>query len=537
MKRVYTFLHDCEIGTSKLTKIVLLYLGISVLTLAQPEVLRRATAAITSQDLSALWGVLILAGISAVLLIALTYWKDVSTRSAENFFENSLGSRMLLTLSHTKMAKLDGKQFGDISTAIIRNVELYVEAATNAVTNASAGYFALVLTFIYMCVVQWQLVLCVLFYNLVIRMFAVFVQRKIKRNSMELTAAMKQSGNELISQLCNMLTVRIYSNRDFFKKRFESREDAVRRISWKSFVWSNGFQDFIWAFSKLAEFLIVYGVGAILIFQGLSDVSILMTFVFANDLFTIGINSLSLSMQLQAEAEAYCQSMKEILEETELESEPRKSFQGAEFPIQFDRVSFAYGEKQVLKNVSFTINPGEHVLLQGPNGQGKSTILKLLSGLYRPQGGRILFGEQDIRNVNLHTLTKTTGYISQHSHLLEGDVFENLALSDRVEENRADEVLEELKLSHCKHTDPQSLSMGEQQRLNIGRTLYREDYNLLLCDEIFSNVDKENRQTVIDALNHRFSKATVIMVSHETVPYRFDRVLTVRNGTVSEVEA
>ena len=71
-----------------------------------------------------------------------------------------------------------------------------------------------------------------------------------------------------------------------------------------------------------------------------------------------------------------------------LDSVPREPFS-----ITFDRVSFGYGDFQILRNVSFTIRPGEKVLIKGGNGQGKSTLLKLILGLYRPKEGRILFGE------------------------------------------------------------------------------------------------------------------------------------------------
>ena len=128
------------------------------------------------------------------------------------------------------------------------------------------------------------------------------------------------------------------------------------------------------------------------------------------------------------------------------------------------------------------------------------------------------------------------GYISQHSHMLDGTVTDNLTLSKELDKQKVDHILDRLKLSHTKYTDPQRLPMGEQQRLNFGRVLYRDACNLLLCDEIFSNIDKDNRHMVAKALTDKFPTATVVLISHEDVPYRIDRILHVENTNVVEVE-
>ena len=537
MKEAYSFLKKWKISTAGLTKMIFLSLATSLLSLAQPEVLRQATAAISERNAQLLFSAMVFAIVTALLSMAFSYCKDISSRTVVNDLDMKFGALAVNKLTSTKMRKLSKMRFGDVSAAVIRSVELFADSSVRYTSTVATAYFSLGFTFLYMCIVEWKLALCVLVYNLIIRFFAVFVERKMKKNSKDCIAAAKESGNELNAQLRNMLMVRIYSNGEFFKERILKREDAVRKRGWMQFVWSNGFQDHIWAFSKLAEFLIVYGVGAVLIYQGLSEISILMTFVFANDLFTIGINNLAYSMESKADAKAHRENLESILNESEFEDETIMSVHNPVGEIEFRNVSFSYGDRPVLNNVSFKILPGEHVLLTGPNGQGKSTILKLLSGLYRPQSGTILWNGEDISKINISGLQKSYGYISQHSHMLDGGVTENLVLSEKAESNKVESVLKSLRLSDTIHTDPQRLSMGEQQRLNIGRVLYRDSCELLLCDEIFSNVDKDNRQTVAAALEEKFPTATVLMISHEEIPYRIDRILRVENGCVEEVRS
>ena len=543
MKRIVGFFREQSLPFRNLLILEGIFFLLSLLSLVQPEVLRQATDALSSGDGEKLKRTLILAVVMAVLGIGVSFLRDIYRIRTGNRYQQILSERMMERLLAAKMEVLQGKQFGDVATAFTRNVERYVNTALEAILLLSRGAFALVLTFLYMCVIEWRLAVCVLVYNLVIRFFAIFVERKIRRNEQALTASLQESGNLLSSLLQNMLMVRVYSNRDFFRSRWERTERKVMRAGWKNFVWQNGFQDFIWAFSKLAEFVIVYGVGAWLILMGESDISILLSFVFVNDLFTIGINDLSYAMVNRAQAEVSQTSLEEMLSlesaddgaevDAEVAAASEKHENGcAGVGVQFDQVSFSYGERRLLEDVSFYIQPGEKVLLQGPNGQGKSTLLKLIAGLYHPQEGKIHVGDCCTAEVSQRQLTQQYGYISQHSNMLSGSVMENLAVSRQVDEKRAEGILERLKLSGVLRHDPKSLSMGEQQRLNIGRAFYQPTKGLLLCDEIFSNVDGENRQLILQELRERYAEATVIMITHEEVDFAFDRVLEVSGGQV-----
>lgn len=536
MRSIIDFLKKHGVPLKGLWGLVAIFLLLSLLSLAQPEILRHASLAITAKNPAYLVQTLLFAAGSTVLMMAMSYLRDMRQKKTVNNLQQALGTKILQTLIQTKMSVLGKKQFGDVSTVLTHNTENYAKSVVTSVAIGSLGYISLIVTFVYMCIIEWRLALCVLVYNLIIRIFAVLAERKIKQNTKELTEAMRSSGNFLVSLLRGMITVKICSDRDFFLSKLKRQEKAVMRANWKSFVWSNGFQDFIWAFSKLAEFVVVYGVGALLIAAHLTDISILLTFVFANDLFTIGINNVSYYLTCRAEARAYQDNLAGLLEECETENEPHIRIAEAAFPIRFEKVSFTYGDKPLLQDISFTIQKGEKLLLRGPNGQGKSTILKLIAGLYRPDSGEIYYGGTAIGDVHIDCLAEKYGYISQHSNMLEGGVYENLALSEQVQTDQADRVLRSLHLSDVTGTKPKNLSMGEQQRLNIGRTFYRGSQTLILADEIFANVDHNNRQAVTDELKTLYRNATVVMITHEAVDYPFDRILEVNAGTVWEVQ-
>ena len=190
-----------------------------------------------------------------------------------------------------------------------------------------------------------------------------------------------------------------------------------------------------------------------------------------------------------------------------------------------------------MQNVNFCIRPGEHVLITGPNGGGKSTLLNLLCGLYRPERGVIYYGSSDTTLIRLTSLSQNYAYISQEGHILERNLFENIALSDEYNEETVLQVLQQLNIGHIIHTAPTLVSQGEKQRINIGRALYRADSAAILVgDEIFSNVDKENAARIADALEQAFDGKTMIFVAHTDMPLKFDKVLTVEGGCVTAKE-
>lgn len=535
MKEIFSFLRKHGITTKRMVVISVFSFVLALLSLEPPELLKHATAAIVETDMGLLKSALIFSIVVGITFVVVSYFNNLYVTKTQNYYEQQLSKSMIEKLLDTKMSVLDKRQFGDISTVIITSVESFVRSAVSAMRMFSLGTFALVLTFVYMIYTEWRLALCVLVYNILIRFFSVFAERKIKKNTKEVTASLKQSGNFLTSLLTNMLTVRVYSKKDFLMSKLQKNEKNVMNKRWKSFVWSNGFQDSIWAFSQLAEFIIVYGVGALLIINGTTDISVLLSFVFASDMFTIGLNNISIFIQERAEASAYMETIDSILMETQLEEKGSAhiSLQN-EFPIVFDHVSFGYDDRMILDDVSFTIQPREKVLLQGPNGEGKSTILKLISGLYRPNSGKIYYGKQCAEDCSISELSREYSYISQHSNMIEGDVLSNLALSHELDSQLAIGTLASLNLVYAKNTNPMNLSMGEQQRLNIGRSLYRKTPPIVMGDEIFSNVDSENRQSILDSIESKFKDSTVILISHEPIDLQFDRVLTVSGGKVKE---
>ena len=191
--------------------------------------------------------------------------------------------------------------------------------------------------------------------------------------------------------------------------------------------------------------------------------------------------------------------------------------------VEFKNVVFGYEEHVVLAHMNFKVMDGEQVTLAGRTGAGKSTILKLLLGLYEPQEGKVLIHGVPAIQVSEEERRSLFGYVDQSFHMVPGTVRDQITLFDeRITESqiqKAAELTGLLKtiegLEHGFDTPctPELLSQGQWQLLSIARAVAAQP-GLLLLDEITANLDAETEKTVLQALKRASENRTVLSISH-----------------------
>ena len=188
--------------------------------------------------------------------------------------------------------------------------------------------------------------------------------------------------------------------------------------------------------------------------------------------------------------------------------------------IEFQNVSFSYGDVPVVENLSFTIQKGETVGLIGANGAGKSTIMKLMLGLL-PAQGEILVDGMPVTKQNLPPIRQKIGFVLQDSdnQMFMPTVYEdmifgprNYGLSREEADARVDRVLRELGLENLKHRHNHKISGGEKRMAAIATILAMEP-EMIVMDEPSTALDPVNRRRVISTINSR--KETKLIASHD----------------------
>ena len=199
----------------------------------------------------------------------------------------------------------------------------------------------------------------------------------------------------------------------------------------------------------------------------------------------------------------------------------------------------------VLDNISLSVAGGEFLVIKGESGSGKSTLLSLLSGLDRPDAGRILLGERDITDLTEDDLAPIRnvifGFVFQSFHLIPSlTVHENIMFpaelrGDLRAREKADQLLERVGLTGRSASFPHQLSGGEKQRCAICRALVN-DPQIVFADEPTGNLDLANGRAVLELLQelHRECRTTLILVTHsQEIAQTADRVITLRDGRIA----
>ncbi|WPF87139.1 ABC transporter ATP-binding protein [Cyanobacterium aponinum AL20118] len=220
--------------------------------------------------------------------------------------------------------------------------------------------------------------------------------------------------------------------------------------------------------------------------------------------------------------------------------------QGKVGEIRFENVSFAYKpDEYILKNLNFTINPGEKIAIVGPTGAGKSSIIRLLCRLYEPNQGRILVDGIDIRDITQAELRRHIGVILQESFIFAGDVRRNITLGEEYSLTEIEEAAKVTNVDRFIRQLPDgydtilrergaNLSGGQKQLLAFARVAIRNP-NILVLDEATSSLDVATEADTQEALEKLLVGKTAIIIAHRLSTIRnVDKILVLKQGELIE---
>ena len=380
---------------------------------------------------------------------------------------------------------------------------------------------------------------------LVLPLFAVFtrhVQKRTLAAQLDNRRAVAAVSGQVPETLRNIRTIRLLGLEDYMERRYDRRIGesyaAVERTN---------FYDAI--YSPVVLLLNAAVVGAVMLLSASGKAEILTLFGMSvgTSVTVIGcisrifapIESLGTEIQTIQSAMAGVKRIDAFLAQPE-RAVPEERGSAARGDVVLSHVTFGYGDKHVLSDFSMTVKQGEQVTLVGRTGAGKSTVFKLLLGLYPPESGSVTVGGRDVSEIADGERRACIGCVEQHFSRVPGTVLEQITLGDaRITEEMAknaarlagiDTAIESLPEGYDTVCTDGLFSQGERQLLAIARAA-AADPAVLLLDEITANLDAQTEARVLEALRRASEGRTVLSVSHRVQESLGGRTIEIRPPT------
>ena len=379
-------------------------------------------------------------------------------------------------------------------------------------------------------------------------MFSVNVTNWRNRFLRAANKADSQSNSRAIDSLLNYETVKYYTNEEFEGKRYDddlAKWEIARRQNRLSLFALNSGQAFIISASMTAMMYLA----AIEVEQGsltpgnFVTINGLMMGIFI-PLNFLGFVYREIKMSLINIEEMF----KLLAVAPQIQDKPNaKELQLSDGNIKFKQVNFGYSaNRQILKDVNFTVKSGETIALVGASGSGKSTTIKMLFRFYDPASGIISIDNQDISQITQQSLRQAIGIVPQDTVLFNDSIFENIrygrpsASASEVEQAIKMAHLQEFILQLPEGTDTivgergLKLSGGEKQRVAIARTILKRP-PILVFDEATSSLDSQSEKMIIESINELSKKTTSLIIAHRlSTIINADKIIVFDNGEIVE---
>ena len=452
---------------------------------------------------------------------------------------HALRSEMSRKLSRLPAGTLAEQNPGEVAARFSGDVDTVEALFTSGIISMAADACRIVSIMGVIAVKNTGLALILL---LVLPLFAVFtryVQKQMLAAQLDNRRVVAAVSGQVPETLHNIRTIRALGLEDYMERRYDrcigDSYAAMERTNFYDAVYSPVVLLLNAAVVGIVMLLSASGNAQLLTLFGMSVGTSVAIINYISRIFA-PIESLGMEIQTIQSAMAGVRRIDAFLDQPERTIPPARR-EAARGDVEFAHVTFGYGERHVLKDFSMTVKQGEQVTLVGRTGAGKSTVFKLLLGLYQPEAGTVTIGGVKVGDITDRERRTCIGCVEQHFSRVPGTVLEQITLGDPQitgEMARAaaalagiDAAIRALPEGYDTVCTEGIFSQGEWQLLSIARAA-AADPAVLLLDEITANLDAETEARVLAALRRASAGRTVLSVSHRVYENLGGRTIEIR---------
>ena len=394
--------------------------------------------------------------------------------------------------------------------------------------------------------VSWQATLIALGGGAIIFLAVGSLVRKTKRAGWRQTRLMKSLLSILTDSLQSIKPIKSMARENSAETVLLKKTNRINRAVQKQVL----SKELLRALQEPLRLIILLGglYGALIYWHLPASTAILLIFLIARILKQLG--KVQQDYQRMVLLESGYWSIQDTIRQAEAQ---REILTGTKPPIfeneiHLDRISYAYGDKQVLKEVSLSFAKNEITSIVGASGAGKTTIVDLVTGMLRPNQGEIWIDKLPLSDIDLRTWRRMIGYVPQETLLLHDTVLINVTLGDQLlSEEDAITALRAAEAWDFVENLPQgiyssvgerggNLSGGQRQRIALARALVHNP-KLLILDEATSGLDPESETAICDTLRQLCGKLTILAISHQRAIIELaDKTYRIENGQIFKIK-
>ena len=494
----------------------------------------------------------------AVATVALTAVRTYLFYDTTNRIDLAVGSRIMDHLYKLTLGYFQRRPVGEVSSRLheLENVREFLTGT--ALTVGLDAIFSLIyiaIMLFYNVTLTLVALVVVPFMAGVVLFAAPILQRQIRRRA----EAGARSQAHLVETISGVQTLKAGNIEQPSRWEWQKRYADFVTAGFHSVLTATAANSATTLISRLGDLAVLW-YGAVLVIRGELTLGQLIAFRIIAGYVTTPLMRLAQSWQSFQEVALSVERLGDVIDSPceQLPEETSNIPMGAiKGEVEFDDVTFSYvrGQQPVLRNVSFRVEEGSFVGVVGKSGSGKSTILKLLPRLYRPDLGRILVDGYEIDKVELYSLRRQIGTVMQDSLLFNSSVYANIAIGDP--DASPDDVMRAARVAGAHdfimslaqgYNTPvgeqgRALSGGQRQRVAIARAVLQRP-RLIILDEATSALDSLSEHTVCKNLAEEFKGKTVFFVTHRVRSVEhadhilvFDRGVVVEQGKHTELFA
>lgn len=464
---------------------------------------------------------------SLVLEGVLTATQETTLELFGQKMTHALRTEMSKKLTHLPAAALAAQEPGAVAARFNGDVDAVEALFTSGVISMAADCCRIVSIFAVVLRKNPGLALVLLVFLPLLAVFTRYVQKRMLSAQLENRKAVAAISAQVPEALHNIRTIHLLGLENYMERRYDKcigRSYAAME--------KNNFFDAVYSPVVLTINAVVVGVVMLLSASGSPAVIRLFGMSVGTAVAVINyisrifapIESLGMEIQTIQAAMAGVRRIDEFLAQPEREI-PAETDVAPRGDVEFSHVTFGYDAQEILSDFSFTVQAGQQATLVGRTGAGKSTVFRLLLGLYQPESGSITIGGVPVSSIPDSQKRRSIGCVEQHFSRVPGSVLDQITLGDplvsREDAQTAarlaglDEVIALLPQGYDTPCTEGLFSQGQWQLLSIARAV-AADPGVLLLDEITANLDARTEERVLEALHRASSGRTVLSISHRT---------------------